>query len=203
MKRVRLHHVVELEREGIQPDEISGGTWYVGLENIDSKGHFVNVERVEAGMLASTKFRFGPEHLLYGKLRPYLKKIARPTFEGICSTDIIPIRVGRHVDRNFLFYYLRQPKIVQLATTRAVGINLPRLSPKILEQFEVLLPPIKQQKRIAAILDKADALREKRQEAIAKLGMLTRSCFIDMFGDPGTSGTKAKRGGRWAVAAWR
>lgn len=54
-------------------------------------------------------------------------------------------------------------------------------------EIEVPLPPLPEQRRIAAILDKADALRAKRREAIAKLDQLLQSVFLDMFGDPVTN----------------
>ena len=56
-----------------------------------------------------------------------------------------------------------------------------------IEELEISLPPLEEQKRIAAILDKADALRRKRQQAIDLTDQLLRSVFLDMFGDPVTN----------------
>ena len=77
--------------------------------------------------------------------------------------------------------------MVDLATCRSTGANLPRLSPKTLAEFTVPLPPIEEQRRIAEILDKADAIRRKRKEAIRLTESLLRSAFLDMFGDPVTN----------------
>lgn len=101
--------------------------------------------------------------MLYGKLRPYLSKIARPNFAGVCSTDILPIRPGPSLDRDFLHHYLRLPNMVELANSRAAGANLPRLSPGVLAGFAVPLPPLREQRRIAEVLDRADSLRAQRR----------------------------------------
>ena len=186
-KQAKLGQVAKIERKSVQPTDIVTGTTYIGLEHIDGEGMFKGVHSVDAGEIASNKFIFDSRHLLYGKLRPYLKKIARPNFSGVCSTDILPILPGTHLDKNFLHYYLRQPKYIELATKRSTGANLPRLSPKTLEEFPVFLPPLEEQKRIAAILDKADAIRRKRKKAIALTEELLRSTFLDMFGDPVTN----------------
>lgn len=127
---------------------------------------------------------FNNDHVLYGKLRPYLAKIAAPDFGGICSTDILPIKPGGSLDRRYLLHFLRTPGMVAHASNNAVGINLPRLSPKVLESFKIPLPPIEEQRRIAAALDAAEALRAKRRQALVKLDSLTQAIFIDMFGDP-------------------
>ncbi|MEA5507557.1 restriction endonuclease subunit S [Halotia wernerae UHCC 0503] len=139
---------------------------------------------VDNGELASSKFQFTEQHILYGKLRPYLAKIACPEFSDICSTDILPILPRSNVDRKFLFHFLRQPKMVDYANSRAVGVNLPRLSPSVLANFEIPIPPLEEQKRIAEILDRAEELRSKRREAIAQLDTLTQAIFLEMFGDP-------------------
>lgn len=182
-----LGDVAVIERSSVKPEEIQDGETYVGLENITASGEFLNVSRVSAGELKSNKFAFDEDHVLYGKLRPYLSKIAAPSFAGVCSTDILPIRPGPKVDRRYLLHFLRTPPMVAHASKLAVGINLPRLSPKALENFPIPLPPIEEQRRIAAILDAADALRAKRREVIAMLDELTQSIFVDMFGDPVTN----------------
>lgn len=182
--QVVLGDVVRVARSGIPPQAIEAGTTYVGLEHIDSGGNFIGVRAVDPGELASTKFSFSDRHVLFGKLRPYLKKTARPDFEGVCSTDILPLEPGREVDRDYLFHVLRRQHFVDEVTSLCAGANLPRISPKVLASLKIPLPSLAEQRRIAAILDKADALRTKRREATAKLDQLLQSVFLDMFGDP-------------------
>lgn len=191
--RAALGDVATIERSSIQPKEIESGTVYVGLENIESDGTFLDPRPVITGDLASSKFRFSRRHLLYGKLRPYLAKIALPDFDGVCSTDILPILVGPSIERRYLYQFLRQPQMVRYAASRAVGVNLPRLSPSLLAQFEIPLPPLEEQRRIAEVLDRAEELRAKRRAALAQLDTLTQSIFLDLFGDPITNPRKWKR----------
>jgi type I restriction enzyme S subunit len=179
-----LSEIAEIERTAVSPENIKSGTLYVGLENITSSGTFVGVSEVASGDLASTKFAFTDKHILYGKLRPYLAKIAFPQFSGVCSTDILPILPGPKVDRRFLLHFLRQPRMVDFASSQTAGANLPRLSPKALAEFEIPLPPLSEQKRIADILDKADAIRRKRQEALQLNGDVIYSVYQEQFGNP-------------------
>ena len=182
--KVRLDSVATIERKAIVPDDIGGTVFYVGLENITGDGDFRGVSSARAASIKSSKFTFTEQHILYGKLRPYLAKIAAPDFAGVCSTDIVPISPGTELDRRYLLQFLRTPAMVAYAAASAVGINLPRLSPKALESFAIPLPPLEEQRRIAAVLDAAEALRAKRRQSLAKLDSLTRSVFLDMFGDP-------------------
>lgn len=179
-----LSDVASIERTTVGPADIEPSAAYVGLENVASDGSFVDIGKARAAQVKSNKFRFSDRHVLYGKLRPYLAKIAAPNFAGVCSTDILPIAPAPEMDRRFLLHYLRTPAMVEHAARLATGANLPRLSPKALATFDVPVPPIKEQRRIVAVLDAADALRAKRREALAKLDALTEAIFIDMFGDP-------------------
>ena len=64
---------------------------------------------------------------------------------------------------------------------------MPRISPDKILDFKVPLPSLQEQKRIADILDKADALRQKRRRSIERLDDLLQSVFLEMFGDPVTN----------------
>lgn len=89
------------------------------------------------------------------------------------------------LDRNYLWHFIQsnKDKLAALGT----GSTFKQISRKHIEEFEIPLPPLEDQKRIAAILDKADALRCKRGKAIALTDDLLRSTFLDMFGDPITN----------------
>ena len=182
-----LDSIAILDRQSIHPSEAEAATPYLGLEHLDGDGGIDCIQTVGSAGLKSNKFRFSDRHVLFGKLRPYLRKIVRPEFSGVCSTDIIPILPKEGVSRDYLFYFLRTPDIVDLATSRCAGANLPRLGPKQLASFQIPLPPLAEQKRIAAILDAADALRAKRREALTQLDTLLQCTFLNMFGDPLTN----------------
>jgi type I restriction enzyme S subunit len=178
-----LGDIAEIDRRLIMPQDIQSGTKYVGLEQLDGDGSITSIQVVESGELASSKFLFGPNHILYGKLRPYLRKIVRPDFEGICSTDILPI-LPKAIDRGYLYHYLRQPRIVQHAIARCVGANLPRISPTELEKLAIHYPSTHNaQQRITGILDKAETVCRKRRAAIHLLNNLLDAVFYAMFGD--------------------
>ena len=182
-----LDSIAILDRQSVHPSEVDAATPYLGLEHLDGDGGIDCIQTVGSAGPKSNKFRFSDRHVLFGKLRPYLRKIVRPEFSGVCSTDIIPILPKEGMSRDYLFYFLRAPDTVNLATRRSSGANLPRLAPKQLASFQVPLPPLDEQKRIAEILDKADALRAKRRAALAQLDTLTQAIFLDMFGDPATN----------------
>ncbi len=89
-----------------------------------------------------------------------------------------------HVDQRYLYHWFSSDR-VQLAVRNCARqtTNIANLSLDRCRNLPIPLPPIEEQRRIAAVLDAADALRAKRREAIAKLDSLTQAIFIDMFGD--------------------
>ncbi len=95
----------------------------------------------------------------------------------------------RGVDRRYLVRVLSSPLTRQHFARSAGGTSgsMTNITQADIRSAPIPLPPLPEQRRIAAILDKADALRAKRREAIAKLDQLLQSVFLDMFGDPVTN----------------
>lgn len=85
-------------------------------------------------------------------------------------------------DSRYVYWLLRQMRLAQYCT----GTGVPTLNRNIVHKVRVPLPPLLEQRRIAAILDHADALRARRREALARLDELTQSIFIDMFDSAGS-----------------
>jgi len=119
---------------------------------------------VSAETLKSNKARFTDKHILFGKLRPYLVKVVRPDFPGVCSTDILPLQPTAELLRDFLYWYMRNPAVIEAATEASTGTTLPRVSPTILKSFEIPVPPLEEQKRIVLRLD---SMRAKTSEMTA------------------------------------
>lgn len=108
---------------------------------------------------------------------------------GYGSTEFHVLRADPEVlDSKYLFYMVWNDQFRFLGENSMQGAaGQKRVSADFLKQFEIPLPSLAEQKRIAAILDKADTLRRKRQQAIDLADQFLRSVFLDMFGDPVTN----------------
>ena len=88
------------------------------------------------------------------------------------------------VDASYFAHFFQTKKYRRTISNLAMGANINNLKNEHLDNLEILLPSLAEQRRIASILDKADELRQKRQQSIEKLDQLLQATFIDMFGDP-------------------
>ncbi len=91
------------------------------------------------------------------------------------------------VDADFFYHLLGSNAVYSEFERRAAGATVKNLNIDLVRGVKIPLPPLPEQRRIAEILDKADALRAKRRAALAQLDTLTQSIFLDMFGDPATN----------------
>ena len=95
--------------------------------------------------------------------------------------DVIP---------EYLAHYLRASERSVLGLVDAASHGTTRLTSDRIESLPVPLPPLAEQRRIAEVLDQADALRAKRRAALAQIDSLTQAIFLEMFGDPGSNPLK-------------
>ncbi|MGC8516143.1 MAG: restriction endonuclease subunit S, partial [Thermoplasmata archaeon] len=166
-----LHQVSEQRKDLIEPAKYMLEL-YVGLENITS-GQLKISSYGETSDLKSSKFRFQKGDILYGKLRPYLDKIALAETDGICSTDIIPI-VSKNSDNRYLAYMLHSSFFLQFVKTTISGTNHPRTNWKQMSRFIMSFPPLSEQQKIAEILSTADEAIQKVNEQITLTELLKK-----------------------------
>lgn len=129
--------------------------------------------------------------VLVSTVRPNLNAVAlieKVHEDSIASTGFCVLRPQRNkLDSYFLFYYTRSIGFIGHLVRLATGASYPAVSDKIIKSTSIPLPPLETQKRIVELLDRAQALIEKRREQIALMDQLVQSLFYDMFGDPVTN----------------
>ncbi len=146
-----LSKMMKIDRNNISAENIDENYSYLGLEHIEKEtGRILFSVPTSEIDLKSNKFKFTPEHILYGKLRPYLNKVALPSFPGICSTDILPIMPNSAKGNKwFITQILRSKHFVDYSNSNSNGANLPRANARIIEDYETISPPIKMQNLFA------------------------------------------------------
>src|SRR5690554_3203876 len=147
-------------------------------------------EIVEGKAIGSSKSCVQPNDVLLSKIVPHIKRcwvVPAPqgTYRQIGSGEWIIFRSDK-IYPPFLRHFLTSEIFHKqfMNTTAGVGGSLVRARPAEVRNIPIPLPPLPEQQRIAAILDKADAIRRKRQQAIQLADDFLRAVFLDMFGDP-------------------
>ena len=139
--------------------------------------------------IGSAKQVVEPQDVLLSKIVPHIRRAWVVGDDRgrrlIASGEWIVFRSPR-AEPGYLRQVLRSDPfhVHFMQTVAGVGGSLLRARPAQVARISIPLPPLPEQRRIAAILDQADALRAKRREALAQLDSLTQSIFIEMFGDP-------------------
>lgn len=175
--------VLDDRRRGNQDgDEV----WNLNLDQIEpDSGRILEKVRVPPNKLGPSTNPFTAGTVLYSKLRPYLNKVVVADEDGVATTELVPLRCNpEKVLPSYLAYFLRSAEFLNFANTVVAGAKMPRMVMSEFWRYPVPTPPLSEQRRIAAILDKADALRAKRREALAQLDHLAQSIFLETFGDP-------------------
>ncbi|MBS0533262.1 MAG: restriction endonuclease subunit S, partial [Proteobacteria bacterium] len=124
--------------------------------------------------------------VLVSTVRPNLNGVAPVTaeYDGVtASTGFCVLRPkATKLASNYLMHWVCSPQFVDSMVKQATGASYPAVSDRIVKGSLIPLPPLDEQRRIAAILDKADALRLKRMRAIELVDTFTQSIFFELFG---------------------
>ena len=160
---------------------------HIGGANIESKtGKLIDLKTARQEGLISGKFLFDDTAVLYSKIRPYLMKVARPDFSGLCSADIYPLcpTPGR-LDRDYLYYLLLSPSFTNYAVQGSARAGMPKVNRDHLFAFWAYLPLLAEQKRLASNLDALDCESQRLasiyQRKLAALNALKQSLLHQAF----------------------
>lgn len=160
----------------------NGTRLYLGLEHLASGFPALNGQGKESDVCSGkTAFRKGD--VLFGKLRPYLRKSAMVNADGICSTDILVFRPGEKCDGSFLSFLLHTDEFVGYAKATTSGVQHPRTSWAALKGFKLHIPPLPEQRKIAAVLGTVHKAIENQERLLQTTTELKRALLQKLFSE--------------------
>lgn len=179
LTRLRFGDCATLIKDSIHPSDTPDAK-YIGLEHINqgtlSFNGFGYAREVD-----SQKLRFKTGDILFGKLRPYFRKLVIAPFDGVCSTDIWVVRPKQGVDRNFLFYWMALPEFVDGATQASEGTRMPRAKWEYVSGFETPEFSFSEQVEIGSTLRALDDKIALLSETNATLEAIAQALFKSWF----------------------
>jgi type I restriction enzyme S subunit len=149
-KEYKYGDIISIKSEKLNPID-SSNIKCIELEHI-SQGYGVILGSVDISEQKSMKNRFYKGQVLFGKLRPYLKKYARPDFSGACSTEIwVMDSKTEKLSNDFLYLIVQSKQFMDLANN-STGSKMPRADWNYIKDKSVSIPSIKEQKKITEMI---------------------------------------------------
>jgi type I restriction enzyme, S subunit len=162
------------------PKELAIDTPYVGLEHVEPKTTLIfNWGSVES--VSSSVTPFEPEDTLFGRLRPYLHKVAFADFPGVCSPEILVLRSSAKCESKFLYLLCSLDSTIKKCVDMSSGTRMPRTSTTDLASIEVQLPPLDEQKRIVEIVSSMDDVVQSTEQAVVDAKNLRSGLLSDLL----------------------
>ena len=181
--KTTVGNIIEPSKERFDPINNTNRT-FIGLEHIESNTGKI-IEKGNSKELTSTKTIFRSGDVLYGRLRPYLNKACMPSFDGVCSTDILVFQKQPFLSNKFIALFLITNRFVTYANANMTGVQHPRISFNNIAKFFIFLPPYNEQKRIVSkiesIFTQIDGARTRLEVASRMLNKLRSSVLRQAF----------------------
>lgn len=183
VKRVKLGEVCEISRKEFLCDDVN--VWLLNLDMIEQQtGRVIERVVIPRNDIGQSTVTFDAKCVLYSKLRPNLNKVVLPETEGFATSELLPlVPISEMATREYIAAFLRSETFVRYATSKSYGAKMPRLGTKDLLAAEIPLPPLSEQRRIAAVLDKISEMKRNVEARLKKLDLLVKARFNEMFGD--------------------
>ena len=197
--KLKFGLLAECVNDRVDDPSAAGVERYVGLEHLDPES--LTIRRWGTpDQVESTKLRFIPGDIIFGKRRAYQRKLAVADFEGICSAHAMVLRAKSVVVApEFLPFFMQSDLFMERAVKISVGSLSPTINWKTLAAQEFVLPPLDEQKRVVEQLRAWTALREAMLSAAQACIVLRRSYLINLFRSD--RGLKDRFPPHWDLAA--
>ena len=163
-KKVQLEETVKIRKEKYRPVDTKR-LRCIELENIEKETARL-IGETESNQSLSTKYIFRIGDILFGKLRPNLRKFALPNFDGVCSSEIWVMCPDLEIVDNKYFFYLIQSERFVNAACKTTGSRMPRADWSILKKLVFKVPSLTEQRTIASLLDTCSTEIEKNRRLI-------------------------------------
>jgi type I restriction enzyme, S subunit len=157
-----------------------GERLYLGLEHLAS-GQPSLVGRGKESDVTSSKSEFRKSDVLFGKLRPYLRKSVLAVEDGICSTDILVFRATAKSCPEYLCFLTHTDEFIEHAKATTSGVQHPRTSWASLRDFKLSVPPLAEQRKIAAVLGLVQRAMEQQGRLLALTAELKKALLHHLF----------------------
>lgn len=139
----------------IKAKDITAEMWSLDLEDIEKEtGRIINFCKASERKITGEKVCFYKDQILYSKLRPYLKKILVAPNDGICTPELVPFKMYANLDNRYITYVLKSPHVDYVINTVTYGVKMPRVGTDTMVNLLIPLPPLEEQKRIVAKIEK-------------------------------------------------
>ncbi|BDL68315.1 restriction endonuclease subunit S [Campylobacter jejuni] len=170
----------------VKPSQLKGNDWILELEDIEKEsGVLLQKVLFQDRQSKSNKIKFNKGDILFGTLRPYLKKVIIADDNGACSSEIMPFSTGNSITNHFIYYYLFANFLHDRISSLTYGARMPRLGTKDGKSLQIPLPPLQEQEQIAEHLDfvfeKAKALKELYTKELKDYEELKQSLLDKAF----------------------
>lgn len=161
---------------------------YVDISSIDNQRKIITQIQsmsIEDAPSRAKQLVF-PGDILVSTVRPNLNAVALITKNTdnalVASTGYCVLRCLPNADNKYVFYFCQSPTFIEKLVVQATGASYPAVTSAIVRECALPFPPLEEQRKIAAVLDKVSDLMSKRRQQLDKLDELVKSRFVEMFG---------------------
>jgi len=176
---VELSDVVKLSKEKHNPVKEKQSYKCIELEHIEQNtGRLLGF--TDSQGLASIKTKFNKGDVLFGKLRPYLRKHFHATFNGVCTSEIWVLKPSERINSRFLYYITQSHKFIGVSNISS-GSKMPRADWKVVQEFPIKLPSLKEQEKIAETLSNCDSEISLNTKEIELLKLETKGLMQQLL----------------------